>query len=223
MCLPGVRVFGSKDGMMQLGMVHTLAPVAPGFNLNAAHVARHAAASVSTHVTSCDVTSLLPLFLFLCASSAASCPLGHATESVVFARACGVPAILQHALYELVRRPAYGQPARDGVSVHDFRALVRAREELTAVWILTVSPYSPDLALCVRGRGRTRGIGALQAGKAHYKLARESGITDNYLYDYRRSSEGVLRGIRRAAPRGVGGAGARRRGITWTSGSALTA
>ncbi|KAJ7437010.1 hypothetical protein FB451DRAFT_1006295, partial [Mycena latifolia] len=93
-------------------------------------------------------------------------------------------------LYELVRRPAYGQPEREGVSVHDFRALVRAREELTDVWILTVSPWSPDLAHCAsadKGElaawARCTTLDAPQAGKAHYKLARESGVTDDYLPD----------------------------------------
>ncbi|KAJ7450374.1 hypothetical protein FB451DRAFT_1052283, partial [Mycena latifolia] len=116
-------------------------------------------------------------------------PLGHATESVVLARACDVPSILKRALYELVRLPGYGQTEREGVSARDLRALVRAREELTSVWMLTMSPYCPDLALCASTApagavpARCTTLDALQAGKAHHKLVRESGVADDYLYD----------------------------------------
>ncbi|KAJ7450470.1 hypothetical protein FB451DRAFT_1410440 [Mycena latifolia] len=101
---------------------------------------------------SCDVTRRVcpSASSFAFPSSAASCPLGRATESFVLARACGVPVVLTRVLYELVRRPAYGQPEREGVSAHDFRP----REELTAVWMLTMLSYSPDLALCASaGKG----------------------------------------------------------------------
>ncbi|KAJ7431236.1 hypothetical protein FB451DRAFT_1421762 [Mycena latifolia] len=68
-----------------------------------------------------------------------------------------------------------GQPEREGVSAHDFRP----REELTAIWMLAVSPYSPDLALCAAaGKGGAAPAPGLArcacAGKAHHKLLRES-------------------------------------------------
>ncbi|KAJ7461905.1 hypothetical protein FB451DRAFT_1496166 [Mycena latifolia] len=80
--------------------------------------------------------------------------------------------------------PARAPPERVGVSAHDFR--------LMAVWILIVLPYSPDLALCASaGEGglaalaRCTTLDALQAGKLHYKLARESDVAGNYLHDPR--------------------------------------
>ncbi|KAJ7633985.1 hypothetical protein B0H17DRAFT_961594, partial [Mycena rosella] len=88
---------------------------------------------------------------------------------------------------ELVRLPGHGKKDRDsGLSAGDFRALVRAREELTAVWMLTMSPYVPDLAPCAALaplEPACTTVDALQSGKAHHKLVRESGVADGYLYD----------------------------------------
>ncbi|KAJ7450451.1 hypothetical protein FB451DRAFT_1186844 [Mycena latifolia] len=143
------------------------------------------------------LASVLPPLpsLFLRASSAASCPIGHATDSVVLAHACGALAVLKHTLYELVCRPsAWASP----------RTTSAAREDLMAVWILTMLPYSPDLALC--------------AGKAQYKLARESGVADDYLYDSRRSPKRTRR--RRGSARPASCCTARC-GIIWTFGSGL--
>ncbi|KAJ7437038.1 hypothetical protein FB451DRAFT_1193487 [Mycena latifolia] len=85
---------------------------------------------------------------------------------------------------------ARAPPEHVGVSAHDFRVLICAREDLVAIWILAVSPYSPDLALCASaGEGGLVALAcctmliALQAGKVHYKLARESGVADEYLCD----------------------------------------
>ncbi|KAJ7436934.1 hypothetical protein FB451DRAFT_1453388 [Mycena latifolia] len=121
------------------------------------------------------------------------------------------------ALYELVRRPAYRQPERETVSAHDFRALLRSREDLMAIWILIVSPYSPDLTLCASaGEGglaalaRCTTLDALQAGKVHYKLACESGVAGDYLHDPLCGLQAVLDADWTAegfcaASRGVGG------------------
>lgn len=126
--------------------------------------------------------------------------IAYGTESVLLARSCDVPSILKRAMYELVRSSGYGQPERDGgvsVSKRDFRALIKAREELTSVWMMTMSPYSLDLAVCpgmVGGGGgvepapvpvpvRCTTLDPLLAGKAHHKLVRESNIADDYLYD----------------------------------------
>ncbi|KAJ7461886.1 hypothetical protein FB451DRAFT_1404392 [Mycena latifolia] len=57
---------------------------------------------------------------FLRASSAASCPLGHAMESVDLARAGGAFAVLKCALYELVRRPsAWASPRTTSAARED--------------------------------------------------------------------------------------------------------
>ncbi|KAJ7436948.1 hypothetical protein FB451DRAFT_994207, partial [Mycena latifolia] len=64
------------------------------------------------------------------------------------------------------------------------RALFRAREELTAVRMLTFCP-NPRTSRSVRPRARAgcTTLEALQADKAHQKLVRESGVADDYLYD----------------------------------------
>ncbi|KAJ6555344.1 hypothetical protein DFH09DRAFT_1365723 [Mycena vulgaris] len=122
-------------------------------------------------------------------------PIGHATESVILARACEVPTILKRSMYELVRLSGYGQTEREGVSARDFRALVKAREELTSSWLMTMSPYSPELIHCASIAAADPFAAApppavpcttldpLQSNKAHHKLVRESGIAEDYLYD----------------------------------------
>ncbi|KAJ6560101.1 hypothetical protein B0H19DRAFT_1375960 [Mycena capillaripes] len=122
----------------------------------------------------------------------------HATETVLLARSCNVPSILKRAMYELVRLAGYGQNEREGVSAADFRALVRAREQLTSLWMQTVSPYSPDLMVCAAAARMPPAdpvVGAalgplpctaadpLKSTKAHHKLVHESGISDDYLCD----------------------------------------
>ncbi|KAJ7681987.1 hypothetical protein DFH06DRAFT_972136 [Mycena polygramma] len=117
----------------------------------------------------------------------------HATESVLLSRACGAPTFLKRAMYELVRLAGYGQtPNREGVAGPDFYALVRAREQLTALWVQTVSPYSQDFVDCAGAAPvppappaevECTTANALLAGKAHRKLMQESGIVDDYLYD----------------------------------------
>ncbi|KAJ7641805.1 hypothetical protein FB45DRAFT_901053 [Roridomyces roridus] len=142
----------------------------------------------------------------------------HATESVVLARTCDVPEILKRAMYELVRKAEYGQPQTGSgsgnhvqLAPEDFRALIRARDKLTVMWMTTMgaSSFSPPFATCASavpppaaapGEG---GEGApvapppppqqagppcttldqLLSGKAHHKLMRESGIADEYIYD----------------------------------------
>ncbi|KAJ7818971.1 hypothetical protein B0H14DRAFT_2837789 [Mycena olivaceomarginata] len=107
----------------------------------------------------------------------------HATESVLLARECEPPAIRKRALYELVRLAGYGQSGREGVSPQDFRALVKAREHLTAAWMQTMNPYSLDLLVCARSASaagdaeapRCTTADPLLSGKAHHKL--------EYLYD----------------------------------------
>ncbi|KAJ7818975.1 hypothetical protein B0H14DRAFT_2837805 [Mycena olivaceomarginata] len=90
----------------------------------------------------------------------------HATESVLLARECELPAVLKRALYEFVRLAGYGQSAREGVSPQDFRALVKAREHLTAAWMQTMNPYSLDLMVCALSASCTA-----------------SSIAEDYLYD----------------------------------------
>ncbi|KAJ7726324.1 hypothetical protein DFH07DRAFT_685634, partial [Mycena maculata] len=118
-------------------------------------------------------------------------PVRHATESIVLARSCAVPSLLKRAMYELVRLAGYGQTdtAREGVSTRDFRALVRAREELTAVWLAAVSPYAAEFSACATLEPapppavRCTTLHPLRSGQAHHKLVRQSGIADDYLYD----------------------------------------
>ncbi|KAJ7181543.1 hypothetical protein C8R43DRAFT_869463 [Mycena crocata] len=129
----------------------------------------------------------------------------HATESVLIARSCDVPSILKRAMYELVRLAGYDQNEdQEGVSTRDFRMLIRAREELTAVWLMTTSesPFSPTFSTCASqpaaapptpvpapvpaaavAAAQCTTLNPLLAGKAHHKLIRESGIADDYLYD----------------------------------------
>ncbi|KAJ7721894.1 hypothetical protein B0H16DRAFT_1431624 [Mycena metata] len=134
----------------------------------------------------------------------------HATETVTLARTCGVPTILKRAMYELVRLAGYGQTDKEeGVTAADFRALVRAREQLTVEWMQITSPYSPDLMNCASARAtaiappvadqaaaappvpapppaaavKCTTTDPLQSGKTHHKLVRESGIADDFLYD----------------------------------------
>ncbi|KAJ7461880.1 hypothetical protein FB451DRAFT_1404388 [Mycena latifolia] len=111
----------------------------------------------------------LPLF-FLRASSAASCLLGYATDSAEIAGACGVPAVFKRALYELVRRPsAWASPRTTSA-----RSSAPAR-------ISWPSPTHRSSRPASVGEGRLAALArcttldALQAGKAQYKLARESG------------------------------------------------
>ncbi|KAJ7792348.1 hypothetical protein B0H14DRAFT_2931511 [Mycena olivaceomarginata] len=109
----------------------------------------------------------------------------HATESVLLARECELPAVLKRALYEFVRLAGYGQSGREGVSPQDFRALVKAREHLTAAWMQTMNPYSLDLMVCARSAPRPRATTTdpLLSGKAHHKLVHASSIAEDYLYD----------------------------------------
>jgi hypothetical protein len=121
----------------------------------------------------------------------------HATESVVIARTYDVPSILKRAMYELIRLAGYGQTEREGVSSHDFRALVKAREQLTAVWMQTMSPYSPDFMMCASAAAPAEPVDPaapavpircttgdpLLSGKAHHKLVHGSGIADDYMFD----------------------------------------
>ncbi|KAF7337223.1 hypothetical protein MSAN_02274700 [Mycena sanguinolenta] len=135
----------------------------------------------------------------------------HATEAVLLARSFDVPTILKRALYELVRLVGYGQTDRDGVSNQDYRALVKAREQLTAAWWQTMMPYSPNLMLCasasppadpaapapaadpaapapaadpvVPTRPRCTTTDPFKSAQAYQKLVQEPGIADDYLYD----------------------------------------
>jgi hypothetical protein len=133
-------------------------------------------------------------------SDVSTAPIGHATETVLLARACdALPAsVLKRAMYELVRLPGYGQTDRTGVSPRDFRALVKAREELTSLWMMTTSPYTPDLAVCASAAAAAAEaeplapapipvpcttLDPLQSSRAHYKLVRESSVADDFLYD----------------------------------------
>ncbi|KAJ7369134.1 hypothetical protein DFH08DRAFT_1071651 [Mycena albidolilacea] len=109
----------------------------------------------------------------------------HATESVLLARECELPAVLKRALYELVRLAGYGQSGREGVSPQDFRALVKAREHLTAAWMQTMNPYSLDLMVCARSASAA---GDAEAPPPRYDhrpaaLVHASGIAEDYLYD----------------------------------------
>ncbi|KAJ6598515.1 hypothetical protein B0H10DRAFT_734300 [Mycena sp. CBHHK59/15] len=121
-------------------------------------------------------------------------PITYATESVVLARLCGISSILKRAMYELVRLAGYGQTDRENVSTRDVKALIKAREELTSLWMMTMSPYSPDLATCASTAAPADPVAPkppiqcttanpLLSGKAHHKLVKESGIADDYLYD----------------------------------------
>ncbi|KAJ7469915.1 hypothetical protein B0H11DRAFT_1731194 [Mycena galericulata] len=132
--------------------------------------------------------------------------IGLATESIILARACDVPSILKRAMYELARRAGYGQNERDsgqGVATRDFLALVRAREELTAVWLKSISPYAPEFGTCAAAMAPAPAsvptpdaepapqpipaacttLDPLRSGEAQQKLVRESGIADDFLYD----------------------------------------
>ncbi|KAJ7461900.1 hypothetical protein FB451DRAFT_1404404 [Mycena latifolia] len=100
-----------------------------------------------------------PLPSLFLRASAASCLLGHATDSVDLARAAGALAVLKCALYELVRRPS--------------------------------APYAGKGGLVALARCTT--LDALQAGEAQYKLARESGVADDYLYNSKRSPKRTRR------------------------------
>ncbi|KAJ6603646.1 hypothetical protein B0H10DRAFT_1683115, partial [Mycena sp. CBHHK59/15] len=62
-------------------------------------------------------------------------PITYATESVVLARLCGILSILKRAMYELVRLAGYGQTDRENISTRDVKALIKAREELTSLWM----------------------------------------------------------------------------------------
>lgn len=71
----------------------------------------------------------------------------HAEETVVLARACGQPALLKRAFYELLRAPGLGQNvdeefiiagARDRAwhkaAPADLARLIKTREELASAW-----------------------------------------------------------------------------------------
>ncbi|KAK6991763.1 hypothetical protein R3P38DRAFT_2659822 [Favolaschia claudopus] len=126
--------------------------------------------------------------------------LPHATEIVVLARACDVPSLLKRALYELVRMAGYGQnDVNDGddrdpahtISTHDLRTLVKAREQLAAVWTQTTSPFSsPDFMVCASSQLPIPAApvpcvvtDGFAFNKAYHKLVYEPHMMEEYLYD----------------------------------------
>jgi hypothetical protein len=83
-----------------------------------------------------------------------------ATESIALTRSCARPGILKRAMYELVRLEGFGQVEADSdderdtdnednveLSGADFKALVKARERLTSLWLLTATS-SKDFPDC---------------------------------------------------------------------------
>ncbi|KAJ7362393.1 hypothetical protein DFH08DRAFT_950661 [Mycena albidolilacea] len=118
--------------------------------------------------------------------------------SVCVLLANGVKSFKKKALIRLL---GYGQNERKNVSAANLRALVRASKQLTALWMQTTSPYSPDLMVCASAAVRAgaaavdavAGVTApapsctaahpLRSIKAHQKLIHESGIADDYIWD----------------------------------------
>lgn len=89
-----------------------------------------------------------------------------ATESIALARHCNLLSTLKRAMYELVRLEGFGQTEADSdderdandeefveLSPADYKALVKARERLTSLWLLTAtSPKDfPDCSGPVAG------------------------------------------------------------------------
>lgn len=91
-----------------------------------------------------------------------------ATESIMLARRCKVPGVLKHAMYELVRLEGFGQNDPDdeddleekekkdekhGLPTSVVAALVRGREKLTSMWMLSAAPLSKNFEHCVGETG----------------------------------------------------------------------
>ncbi|KAF9463193.1 hypothetical protein BDZ94DRAFT_1164397, partial [Collybia nuda] len=109
-----------------------------------------------------------------------------ATESIALARHCNLSSALKRAMYELVRLEGFGQAEEAGsddgqdaddkenveISPADYRALVKARERLTTLWLTQMSP--------VMACTSTNGTLSIQA---HVKLVIDSGIYEEYHAD----------------------------------------
>ena len=93
-----------------------------------------------------------------------------ATETIILARRCKVPGVLRRAMYELVRLEGFGQDDPDdddgddlevrkkkdekqGLPTSVVAALVRGREKLTSMWMLSAASLSKNFEHCVGETG----------------------------------------------------------------------